>query len=77
MNECVRYKVYKVKPTTEEHKAFLKNFEQHPDVDFWTELRHLSKNVDVMISPAFQAQFEEQLTQKGIDYSIKINNVEE
>lgn len=74
---CRSYKVYHVSPSTEDHIAFLKDLEGNPEVDFWTEARRINKNVDVMVSPKFQSQFEEELTRKGIKNSIMFKNVEE
>lgn len=53
------------------------DLEKNPEVDFWTEARRINKDADLMISPVFQKEFEEQLAKKGIKHSVIINNVEE
>lgn len=73
----ISYKVYHLNLNTKEHIAFVKDLEQHSEVDFWTQFRRLHKSVDLMISPTFQAEFEILLEQKGIPFTIKIKNVEE
>lgn len=63
-------------PTQDAHAQFLKSLPQNYDVDFWTELRNLGENVDIMVSPASQKSFEEALSLYGIDYSIMLEDVE-
>lgn len=55
---------------------YLKSLENNPEIDFWSDLRRLHENVDIMISPDLQEKFEEELSSRSMKYSVMLHNVE-
>lgn len=56
--------------------AYLKSLEGNSEIDFWSDLRHINENVDVMVSPQLQDMFEWQLHSKSISYNVMLDDVE-
>lgn len=72
------YKVYRVKPTSKEQLRVLQMFKNNTDVDFWTPVYQESlEPVNIMVSPNFQSEFQQTLSNHEIEYDITVDNAEE
>lgn len=71
-----RYKVYTVTPEAVEHIEYLKSLEHHQGIDFWSDLRRLNDNVDIMVPLQMQEAFEYELSSRSMKYIIMLDNVE-
>ena len=63
-------------PKTIEDFEMLKTLEDHPNLDFWTEIG-LNRPVDIMVVPHFRFDFMEILKMQGIENSLLIPNVQD
>lgn len=68
--------MYSVIPTTASHGAYIRQLENNPLLDFWSDGWRLNQKVDIMVATEIQAEFEEQLRSRGIEFSVSIDNVE-
>ena len=71
-----RYQLFEV--IAKEKDAFFamaKLFESG-NYDFWKEPRELNEAMDVMVAPALQKVFVDVLDAFGLEYRIKIDNVQ-
>ncbi|KAJ8950626.1 hypothetical protein NQ318_010825 [Aromia moschata] len=73
----MRYKVYRVSPTTIEEANLVNSFENDENFDFWVDIRSLDEPAEIMVSPIAQEYFEETLRQNGVDYIVSVYNVAE
>ncbi|KAK5640384.1 hypothetical protein RI129_011195 [Pyrocoelia pectoralis] len=72
------YKVYRLVPTTELQINALRHLEEYsPQYDFWTEAILLNHNVDIMVPPALQDDFEKYLQAIQLHPVIWIKNVQD
>ena len=62
-------------PKTIEDFEMLKTLEDHPNLDFWTEIG-LNRPVDIMVVPHFRFDFVEILKNQGMENSVMIPNVQ-
>lgn len=70
------YKVYSMQLKNEDQAKAVVELEHNTDsYDFWSE-PSLVRDVDVMVPPHKFADFEDFLTRFGIQYHIKVENVQ-
>merc|ERR1712223_106444 len=69
------YQVISVIPRTIEDFEMLKTLDDHPYLDFWTEIG-LNRPVDIMVVPHFRFDFVEILKNQGMENSVMIPNVQ-
>ena len=62
-------------PKTIEDFEMLKTLDDHPYLDFWTEIG-LNRPVDIMVVPHFRFDFVEILKNQGMENSVMIPNVQ-
>ena len=73
--QIYRYQVISVIPKTIEDFEMLKTLDDHPYLDFWTEIG-LNRPVDIMVLPHFRFDFVEILKNQGMENSVMIPNVQ-
>ena len=73
--QIYRYQVISVIPKTIEDFEMLKTLDDHPYLDFWTEIG-LNRPVDIMVVPHFRFDFVEILKNQGMENSVMIPNVQ-
>lgn len=72
------FKVYRLKPFTQEQKNLLASLENEAEsLDFWNGVNNAGLPVDVMVKPEEQTQFLAKMIQYGIPAEVMINNVQE
>lgn len=73
-----RYQVFQVKTKDEASFGELVKLwmEQSSVYDFWTEPRQLGRPLDIMVPPAFAETFVHLLQSHGMDYRIKVADVQ-
>jgi carboxypeptidase A2 len=72
------YKVLKVVPKNPFQLEFLRHKLVSDDhLDFWTEPSRLGQEVDIMVGPAYLADFQQQLTEASIQINYFIDNVQD
>jgi Carboxypeptidase activation peptide len=72
------YKVFRIKPKTDEQIALLARLENEVDnLDFWTGTNKAGLPVDVMVPPSDQKAFVNFLKEQEIDVKVFMDNVQE
>jgi hypothetical protein len=73
-----RYQVYEVKAKNKaSFDVLVKLYKERSDIyDFWIEPRNLDLKTDVMVPPAYTKTFVDLLEAFGMEYHIKITNVQ-
>jgi len=70
------YTVYRTFPTTEAAASSLQKLRlDHPDYDFWTEVR-INRPVDIMVAPHKTARMQRDLAFRGIEFEVMIPDVQ-
>ncbi|RZC37059.1 Peptidase M14 and/or Propep M14 domain containing protein [Asbolus verrucosus] len=71
------YQVYRVTPRTQENLKFLKYLEDtSSDFSFWTNVKAINHNVDVMVSPDSTDNFQDIINNNYLESKIIIPNVQ-
>ncbi|KAL1501714.1 hypothetical protein ABEB36_006995 [Hypothenemus hampei] len=69
------YKLYEITPQTDAEIQFLQQF-HNEDFDFWRESHFVGEATDIMVAPENQYNFENELTNYGLNYKIIVEDVE-
>ena len=73
-----RYQVFQVKAKDKASFGELVKLwkEQSSTYDFWTEPRQIDRPLDIMVPPAFAGSFVNLLQTHGMDYRVKMADVQ-
>lgn len=72
------YKVFTVKPETEDQLKALRNLENDSvaSFDFWTSAKNVGQKSDIMVAPGQMDEFKTFLEENHLEASIKIEDVQ-
>ncbi|KAF5299716.1 hypothetical protein FQA39_LY11511 [Lamprigera yunnana] len=68
------FQVYRIFPQNEEQLKALRELEEHPDYNLWTDATYVNRSVDVMVAPHLQHQFQNFL--RDFNYRVWIQDVQ-
>ncbi|XP_038073657.1 carboxypeptidase B-like [Patiria miniata] len=73
------YEVLRIVPRSEGQKEWLEHFEKSfvSKLDFWKTSHSLNQPMDVMVPPRYQAELREVLENRGIGFTVHIEDVQE
>lgn len=71
-----RFKVYDIEIKSDNGLSFLKGLEDIEGVDFWTLPSQLNLNATVLASPVLQSWLELGLSDLGIGFSVRNDDLE-
>lgn len=71
------YTVYSLSPKNEEVLDKIKNWSLIKNCDFWTPATTSRIPIDLMVPPNIQHHFDNMIQSLGVEYKVKIRNVQE